>query len=68
MRLGPRRISEFVVAHVEVAAKNVVDEYERLHLDREQSRLLVDALLSPKRPNKKLRSAMEDYRKRVESR
>ena len=63
-----RTVSEFVIAHVEVAAKNVVDEYERLHLDREQSRLLVDALLSPKRPNKKLRGALEDYRKRVESR
>ena len=63
-----RTVSAFLIEHVEVAAKNVVDEYETLHLDREQSRLLVDALLSPKRPNNKLRGALEDYRKRVESR
>lgn len=63
-----RTVSDFVVAHLEVAAKKVVDEYERIHLDKEQSRVLVDALLSPKRPNKKLRSAVEEHRKRVESR
>lgn len=62
-----RSVSDFVVAHVEVAAKRVVDEYERLHLDQDQSKILVTALLSPKRPNKKLRQAMENYRKRVES-
>lgn len=63
-----RSVSDFVVAHVEVAAKKVVDEYERLHLNQEQSRVLVDALLSFKRPNKRLLSAMENHRKRVESR
>ncbi len=63
-----RSVSDFVVAHVEVAAKKVVDEYERLHLNQEQSKTLVEALLSPKRPNKKLRSVMENHRKRVDSR
>ena len=63
-----RSVSDFVVAHVEVAAKKVVDEYERLHLNQEQSKVLVEALLAPKRPNRKLRSAMEIHRKRVESR
>jgi uncharacterized protein (DUF1778 family) len=52
---------------VEVAAKKVVEEYERIHLDKEQSRVLVDALLSPKRPNKKLRGALAEHSKRVES-
>jgi len=63
-----RTVSDFVLAHVEVAAKKVVEEYERLHLDREQTRVLVDALLAPKHPGRKLRRAVEDYRKRVESR
>jgi uncharacterized protein (DUF1778 family) len=63
-----RTVSEFVLAHVEVAAKKVIDEYEKLNLDQVQSRILVDALLAPKKPNKKLKLAMEDYRKRVESR
>ena len=63
-----RTVSEFVLAHVEEAAKKVIDEHEKLHLDQVQSRILVDALLSPKKPNKKLKLAMEHYRKRVDSR
>ena len=60
-------VSDFVVAHVEVAAKKVIEEYERIHVDKEQSRVLVDALLSPKRPNKKLRGALAENRQRLES-
>lgn len=63
-----RTVSDFVLAHVEVAAKKVIEEHEKLHLDQSQSRILVDALLTPKKPNKKLKLAMENYRKRVESR
>lgn len=63
-----RTVSDFVVAHVEVAAKKVIEEHEKLQLDQAQSRVLVDALLSPKKPNKKLKLAMEQHRKRVESR
>ncbi len=63
-----RSVSQFVVTHLEVAAKKVVDEFERLHLDQVQSHILVNALLAAKRPNKKLRQAMENYRRRVESR
>ena len=63
-----RTVSDFVIAHVEVAAKKVVEDYERLRLNQEQSRILVDALLAPKRPNKRLRRAVDEYRRRVESR
>jgi uncharacterized protein (DUF1778 family) len=63
-----RTVSDFVVAHVEVAAKKVIEEHERLHLDKTQSRMLVEALLSAKKPNKNLKQAMESYRKRVDSR
>lgn len=63
-----RTVSEFILAHVEVAARKVIDEYEKLQLDQSQSRILVDALMAPKKPNKKLKLAMDKYRKRVESR
>ncbi|XZE17464.1 DUF1778 domain-containing protein [Pirellulaceae bacterium SH449] len=66
--LSGRTVSEFVLAHVEIAAKKVIGEHENLHLDQAQSRILFDALLAPKKPNKKLKLAVEDYRKRVESR
>jgi uncharacterized protein (DUF1778 family) len=63
-----RTVSDFVLAHAEVAAKKVIDEHEKLRLDQVQSRILVDALLTPKKPNKKLKLAMDEYRKRVENR
>ena len=63
-----RTVSDFVLAHVEVAAKKVIEEHEQLHLDQAQSRILVDALLTPKKPNKKLKLAMDNYREQVESR
>jgi uncharacterized protein (DUF1778 family) len=63
-----RTVSEFVLTHIEVAAKKVIDEHEKLCLDKAQSRVLVDALLTPNKPNKKLKLAMDVYRKRVESR
>ncbi len=63
-----RTVSDFVVTHVEVAAKKVVDKHERLRLDQTQSRLLVEALLSARKPNKNLEHAMENHRKHVESR
>ena len=63
-----RTISDFVVAHVEVAAKKVIEEHERVRLDQTQSRMLVEALLSAKKPNKNLKLAMDNYRKQVESR
>jgi uncharacterized protein (DUF1778 family) len=63
-----RTVSDFVIAHAELAAKKVVEDYERLHLDREQSRVLVEALLSQSSPNKLLQKAVDGHRKRVTSR
>jgi uncharacterized protein (DUF1778 family) len=63
-----RSVSDFVIANVELAAKQVIDEYERVHLDREQSRALVDALLSPPHPNKRLQEAAKRHRNEVKSR
>jgi len=63
-----RSVSDFVIAHAESAAKQVIEEYERLRLDGEQSRVLVEALLDPKTPNKRLREAVEGHRNQVTSR
>lgn len=62
-----RSLSDFVLTHMEIAARKVVDGYERMHLDQEQSRLLVEALLAPPAPNKKLDTTMAKYRKSIRS-
>ena len=63
-----RTVSEFVLGNVEQAAKAVIDEHEKLKLDRQQSQALVESLLAPASPNRALRTAARDHRKRVTSR
>lgn len=63
-----RTVSEFVLGNVEQAAKAVIDEHEKLKLDRQQSQALVESLLAPASPNEALRTAARDHRKRVTSR
>jgi len=62
-----RTVSEFVLSHVEQAAKAVIDEHERVKLDRQQSQVLVESLLSPGAPSKSLRAAAKEHRKQVTS-
>ncbi|MFO0978781.1 MAG: DUF1778 domain-containing protein [Planctomycetaceae bacterium] len=63
-----RTVSDFVLAHAELAAKKLIEEREKLQLDQAQSRMLVDALLAPGKPNRKLKGAMARHRKQVQSR
>jgi uncharacterized protein (DUF1778 family) len=63
-----RTVSDFVLAHAELAAKKLIEEREKLQLDQAQSRMLVEALLAPGKPNKKLKGAMARHRERVQSR
>ncbi|MCS7471333.1 DUF1778 domain-containing protein [Stieleria sp. ICT_E10.1] len=63
-----RSVSDFVLGNAEQAAKAVIEEHERIQLDRIQSRTLVDSLLSSPSPNKELRAAAKEHRKKVISR
>jgi len=62
-----RSVSDFVLGNVEQAAKAVTEEHEKLKSDRQQSRMLIEPLLSPASPNKSLRAAARQHRKRVTS-
>lgn len=61
-------VSEFMLKQVEPAARKVVEAHDRLQLDQEQSRQLVDILLAPPKPNSRLKKSIAQYRKNVESR
>lgn len=63
-----RTVSDFVVSTLEQAAMKIVDQYKRVPLNQTQSRTLVKLLLSPQKPNRKLKLAVKEYRQRVESR
>lgn len=63
-----RSVSDFVVATVQQAAKNVIQEHEVLRMNESQSRALVEALLNPPEPNEALHQAADEYRRDVVSR
>ncbi len=63
-----RAVSEFVIQSAQQAARTVVDQNETLRLNSRQSRALVEAMLNPPRPNRKLRDALKEYRRSVRSR
>lgn len=63
-----RSVSDFVVATLQQAAKNVVQEHELLRLNGAQSRAIVEALLNPPEPNEDLQQAADEYRHDVTSR
>jgi len=63
-----RSVSEFVLQTVQRAAKTIIDEHEVVKLNPQQSAALVEMLLNPPAPNRALKRAAKEYRKRVQSR
>src|SRR5258708_911861 len=65
--LTGRSITDFVLQAVERAARETIREHQVMKLTSEQSRLFVEALLSPPPPNAKLKDAFARHRKLVTS-
>lgn len=63
-----RSVSDFILGNIEQAAKSVIEEHEQIRLNREQSLILIEALLSPSTPNKRLRAAADAHRQQVTNR
>lgn len=63
-----RSVSDFVVAIVQRAAKDVIQEHELLRLNESQSRTFVETLLNPPEANEPLQRAADEYRRDVISR
>jgi uncharacterized protein (DUF1778 family) len=61
-------ISDFLLHSAQQNAKAVIQQRELIALDASQSRSLVELLLAAPKPNKALRQALRDHRRRVTSR
>ena len=60
--LEGRTITDFVVASVASAAKQVIQDHEILKLTAKDREVFVQALLNPAKPAEKLRQAVHRYR------
>jgi len=63
-----RSVSDFVINSAQKAAEKVVGQHEVWELNGAQSRAFVEALLRPKKPNKRLLDAVNEHRETVEIR
>lgn len=61
--LSHRSVSEFVLSSAVKAALRTVKEHEEMALSRRDSEALVQALLNPPKPDKRLKSAAERYKR-----
>jgi uncharacterized protein (DUF1778 family) len=58
-----RSLSDFVVDSAFRAARQTIEEHERLRLTREDRKVFLAALDNPPKPNRALRAAAARYRK-----
>jgi uncharacterized protein (DUF1778 family) len=60
--LQGRTVTDFVLTSVQEAARRAIEDYQRLELSMKDSEAFIDALLSPKPVNERLRDTVRRYR------
>ncbi|WP_428099618.1 DUF1778 domain-containing protein [Candidatus Rariloculus sp.] len=63
-----KTVSAFIVSSALENAEKTVRRHETMALDREDAMRFFDALAKPLAPNDKLRAALKEHERRVESR
>ena len=63
-----KTVSAFIVSSALENAEKTVRRHETMALDREDTMRFFDALAKPLAPNDKLRAALKEHERRVESR
>ena len=63
-----KTVSSFIVSSALENAEKTVRRHETMALDREDAARFFDALADPPAPNDKLRAALKEHERRVESR
>lgn len=56
-------LSDFIIMNLQERATQVVKDHDVMVLSGKDRSVFVDALLSPPKPNKKLREAVKEHRK-----
>ncbi len=63
-----KTVSAFIVSSALETAERTIDRHETVALAREDAMRFFDALADPPPPNDRLRAALEEHARRVESR
>jgi len=65
--LEGRTLTDFVIASVQAAACQVIEQHQTLKLNQEESEAFVNALLNPPKPNQALKTACLRYQKIIQN-
>jgi uncharacterized protein (DUF1778 family) len=66
--LAGQSVGSFIVAGARQVALETLESRQRIILNAQQSRRFVEALLAaPRRPSRRMKEAMRDYKLRVKS-
>ena len=63
-----KTVSAFIVSSALDTAEKTIDRHETMALVREDAMRFFDALSDPPPPNERLRAALEDHARRIDSR
>ena len=64
--LEGRSVSDYVLAHVQPAAEQTIQEHQIIVLTARESVQFIEALLNPPAPNERLRAAWREYKESMD--
>lgn len=62
---GYRTLTDFILKAVQEKAKAIIQEHEKILVSQKDCELFFDEITHPKKPNKSLRKAYDEYKKQV---
>ncbi len=63
-----KTVSGFILSSALARAEETIQNHETMALSRRDAETFLDAILTPPKPNAKLRKALDEHRRRVQSR
>lgn len=58
---GFRTVTEFIISSAQYQAEKIIDDHNKVLSSKKDQEIFFDALTNPKKPTKKLKSAMMNY-------
>lgn len=58
---GFRTVTEFIISSAQNQAEKIIEDHNKVLSSKIDQKIFFDALINPKKPNKKLKSAMMNY-------
>ena len=59
---GYRNLTDFIIATVQVKAKEIITESEKVLVSKRDSEIFFEAIMNPAKPNEALQSAANDFK------